>query len=292
MNSSRLLHDMKGLSFCPEGIICCQSIMPQLDKFTYFTQFFWFCLFLLTFYIIVRFFPFDSKIKIFCLYLTRPKLQRALSLALWLIVFYVLTCSAFRLYNNLTSFVLLHSVLPFDPGSSGVSSGWTDLLDPATSSSGTGSVNQPPEGMPVPPANPVAPGEADIRPVVAYPYMEDEMIGGQSVLDIRTRLLRSKAQPSAEEIDFAHINAQDRFEIKVDIIQQMAVLDPSGDWTGRGARALDNPRAVRTGGEPSLIELYRLRDELHEGGVQSDAFLRLKDKIFTRVDNLDENSTT
>ncbi|OIV89893.1 hypothetical protein TanjilG_14031 [Lupinus angustifolius] len=157
-----------------------------------------------------------------------------------------------------------------------IRSGWTDLLDPATStSSGTGSVNQPPEGMPVPPANPVAPGEADIRPVVAYPYQEDEMIGGQSVLDIRTRLLRSKAQPSAEEINLAHINAQDRFEVKVDIIQQMAVLDsePSGDWTGRGARALDNPRAVRTGGEPSLIELYRLRDELHEGGVQSDAFL-------------------
>ncbi|KAE9599580.1 putative H(+)-transporting two-sector ATPase [Lupinus albus] len=42
---------MKGLSFCPEGIICCQSIMPQLDKFTYFTQFFWSCLFLFTFYI-------------------------------------------------------------------------------------------------------------------------------------------------------------------------------------------------------------------------------------------------
>lgn len=86
--------------------------------------------------------------------------------------------------------------------------------------------------MPVPPANPVAPGEADIRPVVAYPYQEDEMIGGQSVLDIRTRLLRSKAQPSAEEINLAHINAQDRFEVKVDIIQQMAVLDsePSGDW--------------------------------------------------------------
>ncbi|KAK7298823.1 hypothetical protein VNO77_46367 [Canavalia gladiata] len=65
-------------------------------------------------------------------------------------------------------------------------------------------------------------------------------------------------------------------EVKVDIIQQMAVLDPSGDWTGRGARALDNPRAAsserKKEGEPSLIELYRLRDELHEGGVQSDAF--------------------
>nr|GMD18805.1 ATP synthase subunit 1 [Ipomoea batatas] len=29
-------------------------IMPQLDKFTYFTQFFWSCIFLFTFYILVR----------------------------------------------------------------------------------------------------------------------------------------------------------------------------------------------------------------------------------------------
>ncbi|ESW04798.1 hypothetical protein PHAVU_011G125800 [Phaseolus vulgaris] len=43
--------DPPELSFCPEGIILSQSIMPQLDKFTYFTQFFWSCLFLFTFYI-------------------------------------------------------------------------------------------------------------------------------------------------------------------------------------------------------------------------------------------------
>ena len=36
---------------CLEGIILSQSIMPQLDQFTYFTQFFWSCLFLFTFYI-------------------------------------------------------------------------------------------------------------------------------------------------------------------------------------------------------------------------------------------------
>ena len=42
--------DLTELS-CLEGIIFSQSIMPQLDKFTYFTQFFWSCLFLFTFYI-------------------------------------------------------------------------------------------------------------------------------------------------------------------------------------------------------------------------------------------------
>jgi hypothetical protein len=38
-------------AFCLEGIIFSQSRMPQLDKFTYFTQFFWLCLLFFTFYI-------------------------------------------------------------------------------------------------------------------------------------------------------------------------------------------------------------------------------------------------
>jgi hypothetical protein len=40
------------LSFCLEGIIFSQSTMLQLDKFTYFTQFFWSCPFFFTFAII------------------------------------------------------------------------------------------------------------------------------------------------------------------------------------------------------------------------------------------------
>jgi hypothetical protein len=40
-------------SVCLEGIIFSQSRMPQLDKFTYFTQFFWLCLFFFTFYILI-----------------------------------------------------------------------------------------------------------------------------------------------------------------------------------------------------------------------------------------------
>ncbi|XP_020240646.1 uncharacterized protein LOC109819350 [Cajanus cajan] len=123
---------------------------------------------------------------------------------------------------------------------------WTRVLfgssEMETEDTGT-SVNDR-VARPVPPANPVAPGEADILPVVPYPYQEDEMIGGDSLLSIRKRLLASNAQPSAEGINLAHLDAQDRFEVKVDIIKQTAVLDPSGDWTGRGARALDNPRAA------------------------------------------------
>ncbi|KAK7322017.1 hypothetical protein VNO80_35201 [Phaseolus coccineus] len=86
---------------------------------------------------------------------------------------------------------------------------------------------------------------------------KNEIIGGDSVESIERRLLGRFSSPSAHEITMARIEAEDLFEVKVEIIQQMAVLYPSGDWTGRGARALDNPRAAS--GEPSLIELYRLR---------------------------------
>lgn len=48
-SSSLLVQEV--VSFCLEGIIFSQSRMPQLDKFTYFTQFFWLCLFFFTFYI-------------------------------------------------------------------------------------------------------------------------------------------------------------------------------------------------------------------------------------------------
>lgn len=144
----------------------------------------------------------------------------------------------------------------------------------------------------MPPANPVASGEAGPSQVVPFPYDEDEVIGGDSVLSIRKRLLANDDCPSAMDIYLAHLDAQDRFEVKVEIIQHMAVLDPSGDWTGRGARALDNSHANSSEGEPSLMELHRLRDELREGGVHSDAFKRLKEKRITRVESLDENSTT
>ncbi|KAK4428338.1 putative mitochondrial protein, partial [Sesamum alatum] len=46
------------------------------------------------------------------------------------------------------------------------------------------------------------------------------------------------APPSSfEQIERARIDAQDRFEVKVEIIRQMAPLDPDGDWERRGARA-------------------------------------------------------
>jgi len=86
----------------------------------------------------------------------------------------------------------------------------------------------------------------------------------------------------------ARLDAQDRFELKVEVIEGMSTLDPTGDWLNRGARALDNPRT--SSGEPSVEELSRMRDDLHANGRHSATFRRLKEKVFLRQDNLDEDA--
>lgn len=162
----------------------------------------------------------------------------------------------------------------------------------ADSGAGGGSVNQP-EARPVPPANQVAsPGEgADpSRPFEAYPYQPDEVIGGDSVSSIEGRLLAKYPLPSFEVIRLAHIQAEDLFEAKVDIIRRMALLDPQGDWMGRGARALDNPRTAT--GEESLERLLSLRDELNSQGSLDQAFAHLKGKVLRKWDDADLSSSS
>ena len=146
------------------------------------------------------------------------------------------------------------------------------------------SVNQPP-------ANPVAsPEEAASPPhVVPYPYQPDEVIGGDSVLSIQRRLLAKDPSPSAEVIQQARIQAEDLFEVKVEIFRVMSGLDPEGDWLGRGARALENSRTST--GEESLEKLYTLREDLERRGVNSEAFSLLKERVPLRRDG-DEHSTT
>ena len=166
------------------------------------------------------------------------------------------------------------------------STGWTSLLgstsqEPSGVSSPRGvlsnfeqeassrgsSVNMPlPAEQAVPPANPVASGEAEAGPshVAHFPYDEAEVIGGDSVLSIRKRLLARNQNPfpSAEELRIAHLDAQDRFEVKADIAMEMSAHDPTGDWLNRGARALDNPRTKT--GEDSLENLFIIRDKLRQ----------------------------
>lgn len=147
------------------------------------------------------------------------------------------------------------------------SSSWTRALFGSISSeteTGGTSVNQG-VARPVPPANPVASGEAEAGPshVVPFPYDDEEVIGGDSVLSIQRRLLSKNDSPSAHEITMARIEAQDLMEVKVEIVRLMAPRDPEGDWDRQGARALDNMR--RATGEESLEKLVQLRERIKEG---------------------------
>ncbi|CAK7328640.1 unnamed protein product [Dovyalis caffra] len=90
------------------------------------------------------------------------------------------------------------------------------------------------------------------------------------------------SNPSSEDIQMARIHTEDLFEVKVEIIKLMAVLDPTGDWMGRGARALDNPRTAT--GEESVGKLYALLEDLQTNGVQSPSYKKLKGKVFQRID--------
>lgn len=148
----------------------------------------------------------------------------------------------------------------------------SDLVEDSASSGLSSSVNQPlPGQQAMPPALPVMQEAANpVLPDVPYPH--DEIIGGDSIDRIKWRLLSQSTNPSAQEIILAGIQAEDLFEVKVDIIRRMATLDPEGDWLGRGARALDNPRTAT--GEDSLDKLYRLRADLAHRGVRSRSFCR------------------
>jgi hypothetical protein len=166
-----------------------------------------------------------------------------------------------------------------------------DILLESSSVPGT-SVTQPRAGPVNPEAadssqtsgDPVAsPGEEagpanQTQRVVPYPYQPDEVIGGDCVLSIERRLLAKDSNPSSEDIQMARIHAEDLFEVKVEIIKLMAVLDPTGDWMGRGARALDNPRTAT--GEESVGKLYSLLEDLQTNGVQSPSYKKWKGKVF------------
>ncbi|WVY89116.1 hypothetical protein V8G54_000191 (mitochondrion) [Vigna mungo] len=144
---------------------------------------------------------------------------------------------------------------------------------------------------PVPPANPVASGEAEAGPshgVTPFQYEEDEVIGGETVRAIQTRLLGKYDFPTAHEIDMAQVNAQDLFEVKVEIIRLMQGLHPVGDWLRRGARALDNPRTLT--GEESFEKLSLMLDDLKADSFQSATFRLLVDRVHLRAADEDEHS--
>ena len=108
---------MKGLSFCPEGIILSQSIMPQLDKFTYFTQFFWSCLFLFSLSKALKLKWFlNLEVRVFSIVITCPKLQRLLSVVKIAIYIYMMFNSGMIVYYNIIhDFSTILCVSPLEP---------------------------------------------------------------------------------------------------------------------------------------------------------------------------------
>lgn len=84
--------------------------------------------------------------------------------------------------------------------------------------------------------------------------------------------------PAYEVLQRSLYEAQDRFELKVEMLKKMSELDPNGSWLERGARALDNPRSKT--GEESFENLGSILEELKAGGRQSQVFSTLKDRMF------------
>ena len=162
---------------------------------------------------------------------------------------------------------------------------------PRTPSGGEPSVNQPlPGEQAMPPALPVMQEAANRAPPYApYPYPVDEIIGGDCVQSIQRRILGANLNPSAHDMQMSRIQAEDLFELKVQIIRKMAGLHPSGDWMGWGARALDNPRTAT--GEEDLARLHQMLDDLQSRNEQSATFWRLVERVRLRADE-DQNSAS
>nr|AOT98967.1 hypothetical protein [Oryza rhizomatis] len=166
-----------------------------------------------------------------------------------------------------------------------------DLVSSGRSRSTASSVNQPLQGeQAMPPALPVMQEAANrAPPYVPYPHQLNEIIGGDSVESIQRRLLGTNLNPSAHDIRMARMQAEDLFEVKVDIIRKMAGLHPSGDWMGWVARALDNPRTAT--GEEDLARLHQMLEDLQSGNSQSAAFWLLVKRVRLRAGE-DQNSAT
>ena len=184
----------------------------------------------------------------------------------------------FGIFLGVGFFSSLFRVFLFEKISAFFGFGVSTLILNVSSSSGSNEscVSNPPANEGAAPEEP-----ASHAPVNPFPYQADEVIGGDSVLSIQQRLLQKFGNPSSEEIDRARIEAEDLFEVKVDIIRQMETLDPGGDWERRGARALDNPRTAT--GEELLERLYEIRDNLNRDGIQSPTFRSLQLKVVRRV---------
>ena len=277
------------------------------------TQIILFGIIIITFILIFRFYAFSLKARygfwlvflIYCFFL--------LSISFY---FY---CIRLYFFYHLGFFFLFFlgfcgvvpgQALPLPSSEAGSSrgSGWTDfdldvLEEPfsGTEMGGTSagtettsiSINKP-EGEPPFPRTNARGDPAGPSKVCAFPFQDDELIGGDCLSNVYRRLLEDLQAKKGEDLSLAdyaltRYKAEDLFEVKVAIIRQMAPLDPEGDWDRRGAHALENARTST--GEGPLERLQALNADLERRGVQSEAFKLLQAKVARRHD-MDSHSET
>jgi hypothetical protein len=73
------------------------------------------------------------------------------------------------------------------------------------------------------------------------------------------------------------MQANEIFELKVEILRLMKELDPTGNWENKGALALNEPRSKT--GEPKLTKLIEISEDLKENRLNSKYFIGLFSKV-------------
>jgi hypothetical protein len=99
---------------CLEGIIFFQSIMPQLDKFTYFTQFFWLCLFFFTFYIVKKLL-FHLEGRVYFFYVMNARFQQIVFCFELILFFFLCFRGSSLLYHNLKMVLFQNTIFGISP---------------------------------------------------------------------------------------------------------------------------------------------------------------------------------
>jgi hypothetical protein len=88
--------------------------MPQLDKFTYFTQFFWLCLFLFTFYIVKKLL-FHLEGRVYFFYVMNARFQQIVFCFELILFFFICFRGSSLLYHNLKMVLFQNTIFGISP---------------------------------------------------------------------------------------------------------------------------------------------------------------------------------
>jgi hypothetical protein len=88
--------------------------MPQLDKFTYFTQFFWLCLFFFTFYIVKKLL-FHLEGRVYFFYVMNARFQQIVFCFELILFFFLCFRGSSLLYHNLKMVLFQNTIFGIGP---------------------------------------------------------------------------------------------------------------------------------------------------------------------------------